>query len=135
MMTAKRISLGGGAFLLGLIGGFFLSQLVYAAEIHVPEGISPLAGGAMLAASAAMLWLVGCLVSALVIAVLRISPRRLHPMLVGVVAGIAITSAPLFVLMVRNKTLFIAQDSLVLAFAGLCVGVAIAITDTPKSPP
>jgi len=125
MKPFLRIVACGAAFPLGLLVGLALTELVFDGHLHVSNDLSSFEILGMVLAAAAFLWLLGSILAAVVVGAVGAFRNLKRPRTVAIVVGVLIPVLPSLLDMVRGQSLFVSQDNLALAFAGLCVGMAV----------
>lgn len=135
MNSIKRILLCGAIFAIGLPFGFFVSEAVYDSDLLIHPGIVVGDMATMWLGAAGVFWFFGCIVSIAVIAIEKRTAHMRKPWLVLPMSGVLIPLIPLCFLMIWNQALFFAQDNLILAIAGLCTGITLALTREREGSP
>lgn len=127
----RKIAIGGISFAVSLPLAFLASELFFTAQFQVGRGVTPAVGVALVLIGAAVFWAVGCALSAIVLSIssLPFARARWAPAPIAV----SVASFPWIMPMVSNRTLFIAQDHLTVAIAGLCTGCALAFLNQSRA--
>jgi uncharacterized membrane protein len=126
MKTPLRIVVCGAAFPFGLLIGLGLTELVFDGQLHISKDLSFLELLGMVVGAIALLWGLGCVLAAIVVTAVVALHKFKRPRTMALVVGTLIPAIPSLFDMIRGRSIFVSQDNLALAFAGLCVGIAVA---------
>jgi hypothetical protein len=123
MSAWLRSAIGGVAFVLGLVVGYWVSLVWYRADWLISPGISALNTTLLWMAGALVAWGTGSIFAMALYAVQRL----VHSTSLTMALSVVLPLSPHLFLMIKGSTFFFSQDALILSIAGGFVGVAIVL--------